>query len=67
MDWTALVSLVNLVGGRIIKYIDDPKRKLEALQDFRDEAMKLAKEVTDAPADKVDVLELMFIDFIHKL
>lgn len=66
---TAMANLAVIGLGMFQKHINDPKTRLEAIQDFECEMMKLAKEVTDGSntPEKIDALESIFLDAIRAL
>ena len=70
MDFmTALASIAATVLTMVQTHITDPKNRLEVIQTFQADMMKLAKEVTDGSntPEKVDELESLFLNAVRAL
>lgn len=69
MSTIEAVATVMSEGLRLLdKYIDDPKRRLKARQEYVDKCKEKAKQVLNAKdAEELDRLLLDFIVTIHEL
>lgn len=64
----AIAGIINTGLSMIDKYVDDPKRRLTARQDYIDSLKKQVVEILDAKGiEEVDKLLLDFISAVHSL
>jgi len=65
---TDLLASIRIVLDLIKKYIDDPKKKLKAIQEYRDKLRDQMKEIlNEENMGKVDDLIIDWILLIHEL
>jgi len=68
MAVTEIAAAVKIALELFKQYIDDPKRRLKAIQDYRDALRKYLQEVAnETDMAKVDATILDFVLALHEL
>jgi len=64
----AIAGIINTGLSMIDKYVEDPKRRLAARQDYIDSLKRQAEEILDEKdVEEMDKLLLDFISAVHNL